>query len=110
MPKPNVIGNVLESIRQYRSAHKQSMIDDLWKRNGMDNPSDPRREKYKLDEYTTVDKSGSERTSFRLWQLVDENQLLIKVDVKAIIEDKHKEDSSHGTVAKTETDNSKSPI
>lgn len=109
MTKPNVMGNILDSIRQYRAIHKQRLIDELWERNGMGNPKGDERSKYKIEDVTTVDKSGSERTSYRLWKLVDENQLLIKIDVKAIIENK-KEDPGDETVRKTETDNSTSPI
>ena len=106
--KPSVLSRVLNQIRLLRSVQREEVENDLWGRNGLSNPKT--REGYMLLDATRVTESGEERTRFRLWKLVDEEELTITTSITSQRKTPGKEQDRVNTNRTPPADNSESPI
>lgn len=109
MSKPNLIGRLLNAVRIERWRQKEQVVVDLWKRNGLDNPT--RRDGYKIEESSRVDRSGNETTVYTLWKMVDQSELRINTTVSSeVITGIRKEESHVNSGGTPKTDDTSSPI
>lgn len=83
-PKPtNLLGKLLSKIMYARWQANEKAIEDLWKRNGLDNPT--KRQGYKMEELKSVGTEGTEHTTYRLWKLVDQSVVTISSEIKTAV-------------------------
>lgn len=83
MTKANIMGSVLGTVREIRTIKRREVEDDIWRRNHLENEREGHL--YKVEDKTTVDRSGTERTTLKLWKLIDASELLIETKVTSKI-------------------------
>lgn len=84
LKKTTMFGKLLNKVRFERHMVRQRAIDDLWKRNGLENPA--LRTGYKLAETSQVNRDGTEIVEYRLYKLVDSSVTKITSEVVSKIE------------------------
>jgi hypothetical protein len=82
--KPTMLGKLLNNVRFARWSVRQKAIDDLWKRNGLENPA--LRKGWKLAETTQINRDGTEIVEYRLYKLMDSSVTKITSEVKSEIQ------------------------
>lgn len=80
---PTLMGKLLSTVRFERQEARRKAVDELWKRNGLDNPT--KREGYRMAETSTVARDGTEVTEYRLYKLLDRALVETKSTVKTNI-------------------------
>lgn len=110
MSKTNLIGKVLNQVRTERWLKRSAVVNDLWKRNGLDNPA--MRDNYKIETDVRVARNGRESTIYQLWQLVDQSELIIetKVSSEVVTGIPKKENGDGKTSGSSQANINKSPI
>lgn len=77
---PKFMSKVMSKLSGERNAVKRKVVTDMWKRNNLNSPK--QRENYSIDERVTVTSDGAEVTTYRLWKLVDESQLVVTPEIR----------------------------
>ena len=80
MSKKTLMGVLLSKVQAVRYQIKHDAVLELWKRNGLDNPT--KRSGYKIKEETEIMRDGSEVTTIKLWKLVDKEVVKLEGDIK----------------------------
>ncbi len=100
LPKKNttLMGKILARVHNARYETRAIAERELWKRNGLDNPT--KRDGYKLAETASVARDGTEVVEYRLYKLIDRAQIIISSDVRTTthfgLEDVPEEEPSAG--------------
>lgn len=110
MSKPNLIGKILNAVRNERWMHSEKIVKDLWDRNGLDNPT--RREGYKIEKDVRTSQHGKESTVWQLWKLVDQSQMEMepRLDIKITTGIPKKESKDGNTSGTSKNNSTNSPI
>lgn len=84
MQKVTMFGKLLSNVRAVRFTAKQKAQDELWKRNGLDNPA--KRNGYRMAETQSINRDGTEVVEYRLYKLIDASVVTISSTVTHKIE------------------------
>ena len=77
--QPTMMGKLLSRVHNARYLSRQQAIEDLWKRNGMENPKT--RDGHKLAETAVIQRDGTEVTEYRLYKLIDATVVTVAAEV-----------------------------
>lgn len=78
--KKTLMGVLLSKVANVRWKIREDAAQELWKRNGLDNPT--KRQNYRMIQDTTIASDGSEVTTVKLWKLVDKEVVTLAGDIK----------------------------
>lgn len=81
MAKRTPFGTMLSNYRYYKQRAIEKAIDELKKRNKLDNPKD--RDIIKIEQSTVHAQDGSTVTKIELWKLIDSDRVKISTSVNA---------------------------
>lgn len=77
--KQTLMGALLNRIAGEREMVRKKIVKLIWERNKLGNPQ--KRQGFKVEEETTVDKEGNSIISAKLWQLVDQENVKVSANV-----------------------------
>lgn len=80
----NLLGKVIKILNNARWEAQHEAKNDLWKRNGLDNPT--QRNGYRMAETQKLLRDGTEVMEYRLYKLLDASRVIVKANVTHEIE------------------------
>lgn len=82
--KQNLFSRTLAKLQSARWSAREDAKNELWKRNGLENPK--LRDNYRIAETEVVTRGGQEIVDYRLYKLIDASRITISVDMRHEIE------------------------